>query len=487
MGGEQGTNPERLQGGDGPTTSGALEGGFIQGDRESGKHGVYELVSITSLPNGRKVVGTRWAYNINADGVYKGRLVMRGWSQTPGIDCGGTFAPVCRLQSIWMVLAIAPELDYEVFMVDVQETILNADVEEKCFVKMAPGYERSNESGVPPVMKLKKSLYGLRQSPKNWFSTMDHHLGKVGLRSLKPDPFVYVYEGENGSAILTIYMDDILLLDANKQLLDKLKKQLMDCFEMMDMGDASRVLGTNVTRDREEETININQKDYMEYIVQRYGVRGCNPAYTPGVGPELSLDQSEEKLSNEGGNRRYRSVMGVAMHLAQVCRYDIFYTVNQLARAMSKPSKEQMGVAKHLLRYLAMSTDVPITYKQGGFKLTAFSDTNWRANPYNGNSTSLYIIMLSNGPISFKVGIQGSTAQSTMNGGGIGGTGAHHKENSLLQHHNAGARLQGRVWQRAALHRQHIGTSRRRQPHIKPSCEAHRAEVLLCAGVSGGE
>ena len=64
-----------------------------------------------------------------------------------------------------------------------------------------------------------------------------------------------------------------------------------------------------------------------------------------------------------------------------------------------------MGVAKYLLRYLTGSTDFSITYEQGGFKLTTFSDANWGANPDNGKSTSSYIIMLSNGPISFKVGI----------------------------------------------------------------------------------
>ena len=135
------------------------------------KHGVNELVLITSVPNKRKIVGTRWVYNIKGDGVYKGRLVVLGWSHVPGIDCGKTFAPVRRLQSIQMVLVIAAELDYEVYTLDVQAAFLNADVEEEVFVKMAPGYERSNESGVVLVMKLKKSLYGLRQSPKNWFST----------------------------------------------------------------------------------------------------------------------------------------------------------------------------------------------------------------------------------------------------------------------------------------------------------------------------
>ena len=129
--------------------------------------GMFELVFIILVTNGRNVVGARWVYKTKADGVYKGRLVVLGWSQVPGVDCGGTFAPVCRLQSIRMVLPIAAELDYEIYMLDVQTAFLNADVEEEVFVKMDPGYERSNEFEVPLVMKLKKSLYGLRQSPKN--------------------------------------------------------------------------------------------------------------------------------------------------------------------------------------------------------------------------------------------------------------------------------------------------------------------------------
>ena len=80
-------------------------------------------------------------------------------------------------------------------------------------------------------------------------------------------------------------------------------KQLLKRFEMTDISDVSRVLGMNVTCDRAEETITINQKDYTEDRVQRYGMRDCNPAYTPGVGPLLSLDQPDENLSNEEGRR----------------------------------------------------------------------------------------------------------------------------------------------------------------------------------------
>ena len=165
-----------------------------------------------------------------------------------------------------------------------------------------------------------------------------------------------------------------------------------------------------LTRDREKGTITVSQKDYTEDVVQGYGMEGCSPAYTPGVGLEMSLKQPEEKLLNEKEKRRYQAITGAVMYFALVTRYDILYAVNQLARVMSKPAKAHMGAAKHLLHYLAGSKDFYITYKQGGFRLAAFLDANWGNNPDHGRSTSSYIVMLANTLTSFKVGLQGLTA-----------------------------------------------------------------------------
>ena len=107
-------------------------------------------------------------------------------------------------------------------------------------------------------------------------------------------------------------------------------------------------------------------------------------------------------------------------YVAQILRYDIVYSSGQLARAMSRPAKVHMGAAKHLLRYLAGTTEFTIVYKKGGFKLTAFSDSNWGKNSDNGKSTPCYIIMLSRALLSFKSGVQSLTAMSTMEGLGFG-------------------------------------------------------------------
>ena len=160
---------------------------------------------------------------------------------------------------------------------------------------------------------------------------------------------------------------------------------------MTDMGGVSLVLGMGVTRDREKGTVTITQEKYPKSLLERYGMASCNSTYAPGVGKELSLDQPEERLLRRKNSvsrkkQRFQAITGSVMHLGQVTRYDILYAVNQLARAMSKPSKAHMATAKYLLRYLVGKVDFAITYKQGGFKLTAFSDSNWGNNPDNGKS-----------------------------------------------------------------------------------------------------
>ena len=75
---------------------------------------VYTLVSRSDVPPGQKVIGSKWVYTVKADNTHKARLVAKGWNQVPGRKCGGAFAPVCRLQSIRIVLAIAADMKWEV-------------------------------------------------------------------------------------------------------------------------------------------------------------------------------------------------------------------------------------------------------------------------------------------------------------------------------------------------------------------------------------
>ena len=181
------------------------------------------------------MVGSKWVYKVKADNTHKARLVAKGWNQVPGRDCGGTFAPVCRLQSIRMMLAIAAEMNWEVVQLDVKTAFFYANIEEGVFVEMAPGYETTNRKGVQLVMKLGKSLYGLAQSPKNWWETIDPSRVEIGSISLKSDTCVYIYNHNNTVVILTLYVDDLLIIGGNIQVIETIKEKLMGRFKMTDV------------------------------------------------------------------------------------------------------------------------------------------------------------------------------------------------------------------------------------------------------------
>ena len=233
-----------------------------------------------------------------------------------------------------MVLAMAAEFDFKCWQLDYNTVFLNAKVEEEVYVKMAPGYEEFSNDGVPMVTRLLKSLYGLRQSPRCWYGTVDERVVEIGFKSLKSDPCVYIYSEGGAMYVLTLYVDDVILLGKDRKVLERIKRKLMGRFSMTDMGDVSLVFGMEVTRERTKGTVTITQENYVKSLLERYGMGNGSPAHTPGVRKELSLDQPEENLLNKEDKRRFQAILGSVMCLGRVTRYDIGYAVNQLTWAM---------------------------------------------------------------------------------------------------------------------------------------------------------
>lgn len=377
---------------------------------------VYDLVPKSSVPPTCKIIGTRWVYKVKSDFTFKARIVCQGWSQRPGIDCGATFAPVCRIESIRVLLAIATQFDWDIYMCDVQSAFLQSPIDQPTYCKQPPGYEvpGSNPSN-PLVMKLKQAVYGLRTASRVWYTTLDKALRALGFEATKSDPCVYIYQRNNGFAYLTVYVDDLLITSPDKILLGTLKEKLLQRFTMTDLGEVSLILGMKITRDRKKKTLRISQTDYTKSILDKFNMSDCSPVSTPGVGVELSPDQPEETLLDTEGTKVFQSLVGSLLYVSRTSRLDIAFSILQLTRATNKPSKLHMTRAKHVLRYLKGHLDFDITYKQSdNFKLEAFADASFASEPQKRRSTSGYIFMLANAPISWASSLQSISALSTV-------------------------------------------------------------------------
>lgn len=110
----------------------------------------------------------------------------------------------------------------------------------------------------------------------------------------KYDPRVYIHKNEVSFILLTLYVNDILLLGADRLPLNKLKKQLVVWFDIIDTSDVSRAFDINVARDRENVAIASDRKGNTEDDDERIGMKGCNPVCTLGMGPDLCLNQPDK-------------------------------------------------------------------------------------------------------------------------------------------------------------------------------------------------
>ena len=127
------------------------------------------------------VLRCRWVYKYKRDHTgnvvrYKARLVIQGFGQKFGIDFFDTFAPVARMSSIRLVLAIAAVLDLILHQLDIVTAFLEADVEEVIIMSQPEGFVEVGPNGERMVCRLRKSLYGLKQAPRNWNKELDSFL-----------------------------------------------------------------------------------------------------------------------------------------------------------------------------------------------------------------------------------------------------------------------------------------------------------------------
>lgn len=212
---------------------------------------------LVQLPKGKRAIGCKWVYakkedvDNNSSVRYKARLLAKGYSQKEGVDYNEIFSPVVKHCSIRVLLALVAQFDLELVQLDVKTAFLHGDLDEEIYMSQPDGFQVNEKEEL--VCRLHKSLYGLKQSPRQWYLRFHDFMSRQRYSRSKYDHCVYFKKLQDGSFIyLSIYVDDMLIASKNMKEIEKLKEQMKKEFEMKDLGEARKILGMEITRSREK-------------------------------------------------------------------------------------------------------------------------------------------------------------------------------------------------------------------------------------------
>ena len=330
-----------------------MERGHGQGD------GVVEEEQSLGADYGKKAIGCKWIYK-DSDGsieCYKARLVARGFDQRFGSDYDETFCPVVHLESLRTLFALSTQRGLELHHVNVQTAFLNGTLQEEVYMKQPIGYERE---GKEHLCRLKKSIYGLKQSSRRWNLALDSHLQSMGFSQSQSDPCLYTTGGEHTSYI-GVYMDDMILAGKNEAKLKSVKDELSSKFDIKDLGKLSYFLGMSIICNQEEKKTWIGQPAYTGEQLIKMGMSDCRPVTTQMESGNHLVKASEDDEPLD--QQLYQTLIGSLMYLATCTRPGIGFVMGTLARFSSKPNEVHWKGEKRVLRYLRGTTNFGIVFR----------------------------------------------------------------------------------------------------------------------------
>ena len=360
-----------------------------------------ETYDLVELPEDRKIVNSKWVYTIKpgieGEEKHKARFVARGFTQEKMVDYNETFSPTAKMTSLRAFLQVAASLSLIVHQMDVCTAFLNADIDYDIYVKQPEGYEKTTEDGKPLYCKLKKSLYGLKQSGRMWNHKINSFFINNGFTQSKVDSCIYTKHEGDKVIIILLWVDDILIASSCAQLLDQFKSLLKQSFKMKDLGLVKWFLG--ISFEFNDNCISINQSKYIAKILERFQMSDAYPVSTPCDASFANQIHAESEFLQDP--TLYRAIVGSLIYIMVATRPDLSYVVTKLSQFMSAPTKSHLSVAKRCLRYLKGTCEYGLNFSKSNenLKLIGFSDSDW-GNSDDCKSISGFCFQLqSNGPL----------------------------------------------------------------------------------------
>ena len=307
--------------------------------------------------------------------------------------------------------ALCAQLDLKICHMDVKCVYLNGVLNETVYMHQPKGYEQPGKETW--VWRLRKALYGLKQGGCEWYTVIDNFLvHELTFTCTHADHCIYIFQCGNSIIIIPIYVDD-LMLGYKEVDMTHVHTKLEECFEMVDLGDLTWVVGMHVTYDLEQGWLTVDQSQYLQKVLAKFGMLESNATSTP-LPEKLILEAVMDAEVEEVQDFLYLEAIGSLMYMMTGTQPDIAYAVSTLSKFATQPGSKHVTAMKHLFWYLKGMTHLGITFSCDSGELTGYSNSDYTADPNTHKSVSSTIFTMAGGPVSWSSKQQSLVGLSTM-------------------------------------------------------------------------
>ena len=358
----------------------------------------------------------------------KSRFCCRGDRQIEGVDYFDTFAPVVNWTTVRLMLILSIILGLSTKQVDYTAAFVHAPIDKDpdwdnltieeqersgVYLEMPRGFSQPGK-----VLKLKRSLYGLKQSPRNFFQHLKGKLEDIGFESAdEVDPCLFISD----KVICLVYVDDTLFYSPKPEYIDEVIQKLKD--KEMDLEAEDSVagfLGVHIEHNEKDGTIKLTQEGLSKRIIEALDIGHLPPKYTPAVPEALVIDKEGEPPN---GTYNYASVIGMLQYLQGHSRPDITFAVSQCARYVHNTRRSHEIALERIGQYLKKTMDEGLILKPTGLlDIDCYVDADFaglwpyedKQDPSSVKSRTGFAICISNCPVIWTSKLQQQIATCTM-------------------------------------------------------------------------
>src|SRR5271163_3685048 len=375
---------------------------------------------LAQLPKGRKAIGSKWVFRIKRGDNgeitrYKARLVAQGFTQCKGTDFHDTFAPVTRMTSQQIVIAIAAHRHHSLFTIDITNAYLNSEIDVRSlYMRQPKGFEDPRyPTSSEWACRLLKSLYGLKQAGNIWNANIHSYILDLGFTRTHSDLCVYTKD----QIVLALHVDDFLVA-SSLQSFNWLVTQLQLRFNLSHK-EANMCLGIKIVPDT-LHGFTIRQQHYLESLLIEFGMQDCKLASTPLAKGEIDAFTAGNTGGKPLGDKEhhlYRQIVGKLMYAMVETRPDLTYSLSVLGKYSDASDTFHLGMAKRLLGYVKGSINLKMHFRGSSdpstpLILSGYIDSDY-ANSEERKSTTGFCFFLQSNLIGWCSKKQPTVATST--------------------------------------------------------------------------